>query len=291
MSASPTRRSRWPLRLAAVVLAAALLVLAGLYITARRRADALLRGAAFVFDYTVTSTAPEPSLAYSTLEALDAVEGSIAGQSSGDDLQIAWYALPAAAFQSEQAPGSEEAFTDLVAADGQVYLNVRQIYRTFLSGLNARYPIAASLIPDWGLGDYITQTQLARLLGAEPAAAGLAGYSVSAFSPGQLKRAEPADGLDGYLYFTPKQPLEGAEVTVGFPLRSLWADFFTCHVLVDLPAQGLHFELTGRALPYENAIAAPASVMRDEDIAALADIFAAVRSLAALVQELVGPAG
>ena len=78
---------------------------------------------------------------------------------------------------------------------------------------------------------------------------------------------------------------------VGYPLRSLWADCFTCHVLVDLPAQGLHFELTGRALPYENAIAAPASVMRDEDIAALADIFAAVRSLAALVQELVGPAG
>ena len=78
--------------------------------------------------------------------------------------------------------------------------------------------------------------------------------------------------------------------TIGFPLRSLWSEFFHCHVLVELPGQGLRFELTGRALPGEYDIQAPASVMRDEDIDALATIFEAVRSLLAFVQELAGAA-
>ena len=179
----------FPPRVLLVVLALALL---GLYAFIRARAGALQAGAAFTFDYTVTSTASEPSPAYSTLRSLDALTGSVAGQSSGDSLYLAWYNTPASsgdslylawyntpasAFQSEQAPGPDQAFTDLYVKDGQVYLNVRQIYRTLLSGLTAQYPAASALIPDWGLGDYITQAQLARLLNSQPAVSAAGGYS------------------------------------------------------------------------------------------------------------------
>lgn len=152
-SRSSSRPGRAALRAVLALLAVLALALLGLYAFIRARAGALQAGAAFTFDYTVTSTASEPSLAYSTLRSLDALTGSVAGQSSGDSLYLAWYNTPASAFQSEQAPGPDQAFTDLYVKDGQVYLNVRQIYRTLLSGLTAQYPAVSALIPDWGLGD------------------------------------------------------------------------------------------------------------------------------------------
>lgn len=289
MSASPSsRRRRTALAAVLVLLAAAALALLGLYAFLRAKATALQDGAAFLFDYTVTSTASEPSLAYSTLESLDALTGSISGQSSGSDLYLAWYSVGADAFQTDQAPGPDQAFTDLYVKDGQVYLNVRQIYRTLLSGLAVQYPAIAPLIPDWGLGDYITQTQLARLLGSQPAVSEMENYSAAAFSPRQLQRVQPEQALEGYFYFSPRQDTGDAEIVIGFPLRSLWTEFFRCHVLVDLPSQGLHFELTGRALPGDYSIQAPSSVMRDEDIDALAAIFDAVRSILAFVRQLSG---
>lgn len=288
-SRSSSRRSRTVLLAVLALLAAAALALLGLYAFIRAKAGALQAGAAFTFDYTVTSTSPEPSTAYAVLDALDALTGSISGQSSGDSLYLAWYNVGSAAFQSDQAPGPDQAFTDLYVKDGLVYLNVRQIYRTLLSGLSAQYPVITSLIPDWGLGDYITQTQLARLLGAEPAVAEMEQYSAAAFAPGQMQRVRPEGALDGYLYFAP-QDTGSAEIVIGFPPRSLFAEFFTCHVLVELPGQGLHFELTGRALPGDYDIEAPASVMQDGDIDALAAIFDAVRSILAFVRQLSGAA-
>ena len=178
-SRSSSRPGRTALRAVLALLVVLALALLGLYAFIRARAGALQAGAAFTFDYTVTSTASEPSLAYSTLRSLDALTGSVAGQSSGDSLYLAWYNTPASAFQSEQAPGPDQAFTDLYVKDGQVYLNVRQIYRTLLSGLTAQYPAASALIPDWGLGDYITQAQLARLLNSQPAVSAAGGYSAT----------------------------------------------------------------------------------------------------------------
>lgn len=277
--------SRPVLRAVLALLAVLALALGGLWLFLRGRAQALLAGASFRFDYTVASTAAEPSPAYAALEALDALSGSVTGVTSGDDLQLSWYSLPLSALQ---AGDSAQPFTDLCVKDGQVYLNVRQVYRTLLSGLTARYPVASALLPDWTLGDYITQDQLARLLGAEPAVSGAGQYSAAAFAPGQMERVQPEQALDGYLYFTPRQDTGDAEIVIGFPLRSLWGEYFDCHVLVDLPGQGLHFALTGSAQAGDSTVAAPASVMRDEDIDALAALFEAVRSLLAFVQELAG---
>ena len=262
-----------------LVLAAAVL-LGGFGLLLHSRIDALRRGSAFHFDYTVTSTSAQPSATWSLLEALGATTGTLSGQNSGSDLTLSWY-----------APGKEEPYTQLVLADGQVYLDVRQIYRTFLSGLHAQYPAIASLIPDWGLGDYITGSQMATLLGQEPAMNGLEQYQSGAFALAALEPAHPDQGLDGYFYFTLKEPLGGIGITVGFPPSSLWSAlwgvFFRCHVLVDIPSQGLRLELTGKALPGEYAIQTPASVMRDEDIAALAELIQTVRSIADFVKQLV----
>lgn len=280
MSASKSN-SRRPGRLALRVLlvlfviAAAVLLAFGLLI--RSRSAALAKGAAFSFDYQVTSTAAEPSLTYYPLESLGGLTGTLSGQSHGSDLYLAWYAA-----------GKEEAFTDLYVQNGKVLLNIRQIYRTFLSGLAAKYPLIGSLIPDWTLGDYISQDQLALLLGTEPTVSEMEDYSVSAFSLFSMQRVHPDNAMEGYLYFIPKESQGGAVITIGFPIQSIWAEFFRCHVLVDIPSQGLHLELTGKALPGEYDIQLPASVMKDEDINALAELIQAVRSLAALVAEMAG---
>ena len=188
--------SRPVLRAVLALLAVLALALGGLWLFLRGRAQALLAGASFRFDYTVASAWAEPSPAYAALEALDALSGSVTGVTSGDDLQLSWYSLPLSALQ---AGDSAQPFTDLCVKDGQVYLNVRQVYRTLLSGLTARYPVASALLPDWTLGDYITQDQLARLLGAEPAVSGAGQYSAAAFAPGQMERVQPEQALDGYL--------------------------------------------------------------------------------------------
>lgn len=277
MSRSHPRRSpSLAVRAGLVLLAAAAVALLALFLAIRSRTGALQKGSAFSFDYRVSSTAAEPSLAYSTLEALGGLTGTVQGQSSGSDLYLAWY-----------ADGKEEPFTDLYCKDGKVLLNIRQMYRTFLSGLTAQYPLAG-LIPDWTLGDYISQDQLAILTGRQPAVSEMENFSMSAFALFSLKRVHPDNGLEGYLYFTPKQTQGDAVVTIGFPVQSLWTEFFRCQILVDLPSQGLHLELTGKALPGDYDIQLPDSVMKDEDIAALSEIIQAVRSLAALVSQMVG---
>lgn len=279
MSKHRTARRHTALTVLVALLVAAALALLAAWAFLRGRVEALTAGAAFGFDYTVTSTAPEASLAWRTLDALGALSGSVTGQTHGDDVAVSLY-----------TPGAEDAspYTELYVVDGQVYLNVRQLYRTFLSQLTAQYPAVAPLIPDWGLGEYVTQDQLALLLGAEPAVGEMQNYSVSVFDPRRMRRVQPEGAIEGYLYFTPEQDTGDAVLTVGFPLHSLWSDFFYCHVLVELPGQGLRFSLTGKALAGDYAIAAPASVMRDEDIAALADLFNAVRAIADFVRELAG---
>lgn len=271
------RPARWAIRAGLVLLAAAAVFLLIFYLVVRSRAGALQKGSAFSFDYQVTSTAAEPSAAYNTLKALDGLTGTLSGQSSGSDLHLTWYAA-----------GQDQPFTDIYVQDGTVLLNIRQIYRTFLSGLSAKYPLIGSLIPDWTLGDYITQDQLAVLMGSQPAVSEMENYSVSAFSPSDLRQVHPQDGIEGYLYFTPRQSLGDAEVVIGFPIQSLWTEFFRCQILVDLPAQGLHLELTGKALPGTYDIQLPDSVMQDDDINALSEIIQAVRSIAQLVGQMVG---
>ena len=271
------RPARWAIRAGLVLLAAAAVFLLIFYLVVRSRAGALQKGSVFSFDYQVTSTAAEPSAAYNTLKALDGLTGTLSGQSSGSDLYLAWYAA-----------GQDQPFTDIYVQDGTVLLNIRQIYRTFLSGLSAKYPLIGSLIPDWTLGDYITQDQLAVLMGSQPAVSEMENYSVSAFSPSDLQQVHPQDGIEGYLYFTPRQSLGDAEVVIGFPIQSLWTEFFRCQILVDLPAQGLHLELTGKALPGTYDIQLPDSVMQDDDINALSEIIQAVRSIAQLVGQMVG---
>ena len=276
LSAFP-RPAKLAIRVGLVLLAIAAVFLLVFYLIVRSRAGALQKGSAFSFEYQVTSTAAEPSAAYKTLDAMSGLTGTLSGQSSGSDLYLAWYAA-----------GQEEPFTDIYVQDSTVLLNVRQIYRTFLSGLTAKYPLVGSLIPDWSLGDYITQDQLALLLGSQPAVSEMENYSVSAFSPSDLQQVHPQDGLKGYFYFTPKQTLGGADVVIGFPIQSLWTEFFRCHIIVDLPSQSLHLEMTGKALPGTYDIQLPDSVMRDEDINALSQIIQAVRSIAQLVAQMVG---
>ncbi len=266
--------ARTMLRILLVLLLIAAALLLGLYALLMRRAGSLQAGSAFQFEYQIGSTGAEPSLAYSVLEDLDACAGTLSGIYADGSLHVELYAA-----------GKEEPFTDLYLEDGQALLNVRQIYRSFLAGLTQNFAFVSSLIPDWTRGDYVSQAQLATLLGTEPAVAETGSISQALFLLPYTQRVHPENGLDGYLYFSPGAIGEsGTTLTVGLPLQSLWSEYFRCQILIDIPSSGLHVELTGRALPGEYGIELPGSRMRDEDIAVLADIWQAVQAIVSLVK-------
>ncbi len=274
---SAHRPARLVFRTLLILLVLAAVALLGLHSLVRRRSAALQAGSSFSFSYQVTSTTAEPSLAYSTLASLDALTGTITGQSSGSDLHLVWYGA---------GSGQDESFTDIYIKDGEVLLNIRRLYDTYINRLIAQYPLISPLVPGWGLGDYISQTKLARLLGQESALAEMGHFSVSTFSLQDMQRATPENALNGYFYFTPKQTYGDASVTIGFPLCSIWGESFDCHVLVDSPSQGLQIELIGIALPGSHDIELPTSLMQNKDIAALADIAQAIRAIAAFIREM-----
>ena len=208
------RPARWAIRAGLVLLAAAAVFLLIFYLVVRSRAGALQKGSAFSFDYQVTSTAAEPSAAYNTLKALDGLTGTLSGQSSGSDLYLAWYAA-----------GQDQPFTDIYVQDGTVLLNIRQIYRTFLSGLSAKYPLIGSLIPDWTLGDYITQDQLAVLMGSQPPYPRWRTIRSAPFPPRICGRSTPRTVSRDTSILPPGSPWETRKLSSASPSRASGPSF------------------------------------------------------------------
>ena len=48
--------------------------------------------------------------------------------------------------------------------------DVGQLYKNIRSSITGSYPLASLLLPDWSLGSYISQAQLASLLGVDTTA-------------------------------------------------------------------------------------------------------------------------
>lgn len=251
--------------LLAVVLLAVLAAvgLAGLYFTLRSRAEAFARGAVFQLDYTVESAAASPSAAYRTFETFGALSGRLEGEAGAGQLALSFH-----------APGQSAPFLDLYSSEGEFYLNVGRLYRTYTAALAEQYPLLGALIPDWGLGDYLSGAQLALLLGQEPSAQ-------SVFPAAKLSPIRYPDGKDGYLYLAP----EGADAAapgllVGVRLSTLFSDEVELHILAGDPANSLRFVLTGTARAETVTLSPPESRMADGDVEALRSVFDAVRELA-----------
>lgn len=264
----------WLLRILAALILLVLLLAAILAGLLAWRLSRLQNGSDFSFDYSIQSTSTKPPAAYTALEMVGALQGTVQGQSGRQQLQAALY-----------IPGSEQPVTDLYADSELVLVDVGQLYRSIAAGIIQQYPLAGYLLPDWTMGDYISQIQLAELLGYPPVSAGLPEITSLELSLLALEPVSWEGGLDGYLYLTPKQPLEsGIKLTIGLPLRSLISEFTKVYLRIEDNQNGLVIELTGKALAVENQLTAPESRISDDRIALLRDIRVAVQELYALVQ-------
>lgn len=126
------------------------------YSLVARRVKALQAGAAFTFDYEATSTADSPAL-YTILQKTGSTKGTVSGLYAPDALQL-----------SITAPGAvipADPLTRVYVSGSETLYDVGQLYKNIRSSITGSYPLASFLMPDWTLGNYISQAQLASLLG------------------------------------------------------------------------------------------------------------------------------
>ncbi|MGN0707919.1 MAG: hypothetical protein ACI4JC_07970 [Faecalibacterium sp.] len=276
--ASSKKRARRG-RAAALVILCILLVcavaLGTLYFMLSQKVTALQQGASFQFSYSITPTADESPTLYQVLAQSDALQGHVSGLYASGRIQLELFTQDSSA----------EPLTRLYIDPSETLYDVRQLYSTVRNILTDQYPLASLLLPDWSLGDYISQQQLALALGIDAASVELQDTTGFRIDLRSLKIVKPAEGKEGYLYLSlPNSTENGPALLLGLPTDRIFEDIIPLHVLLDLPAQGLHIELAGSLSLSESVVLPPESRMKDEDIAAFAQIRQAVTNIIAILQ-------
>ena len=146
---------------AALILLLCLLVLclaAGgtAYALLRQKVRAIQAGAEFDFSYTVT-----PAL-YGVLQQAGAAQGTVSGQYAPGKFQFAL-----------TSGKTGNAFTRVYIDAKETLYDAGQLYTYLRNEVVSAAPLAGLVLPGWSMGSYISQTQLASLLGVELSAAEL----------------------------------------------------------------------------------------------------------------------
>ena len=135
---------------------------------------------------------------------------------------------------------------------------------------------------------YISQTQLASLLGVDDTATSLQSMNDFQLDLKKIKKVQPENAKAGYLYFrleTEDTAADSPVLTLGVEKSGLLrAASPAVHILLDIPAHGIHTELTGTVTPAAPALTAPTSRMQDSDIASLVQLRQTVESVVQFVQ-------
>ena len=193
-----SKKSRTGLRAALVVVLCLVLVCAVaaavLYGLVSRRIKAFQTGATFALDYQITSTEAEPPALYNLLEQFGGTTGSLSGQYTPRAVQVALYPTGTSA-------GSDTPLTRVYISEEETLYDAGQLYRNLRLSITNTYPLASLLLPGWSLGDYISQTQLAALLGVDSTATALQQVNDFQLDLKNLKKVEPENAKEGYLYF------------------------------------------------------------------------------------------
>lgn len=274
MTTKKRRRRRTVLWVLLALLGLCLAVVLVFGFRLRGRLLSLQQGASFQFGYDIASTDAEPSALYQILEQLGATRGQVHGMYAPGKLGVALYL-------QDNAGGAP--LTRLYIDQNETLFDVGQVYRTARSALVEKAPLADVLLPRWGLGDYISQTQLAALLGVSIAEVEMQEFSQFALLPAALKPADPAQAKKGYTYFQLQldQP-ETPTLILGLPLGELFAESTPLHVLILHPAHSAALELDGSLSAATPVLTAPTSRMKDEDIAVFAQIRQTVQDVIAM---------
>ena len=252
-----------------------------LYSFVSRKVKAFQSGASFALDYTITSTEAEPPALYALLDKFGGTTGSLTGQYTPRAVQLALY--PTGTSTVNDAP-----LTRMYISEEETLYDAGQLYNKLRSTVVAEYPLASLLLPGWSLGSYISQNQLATLLGVDPAATGLQQVNDFQLDLKQLKTVQPANAKEGYLYLQlPNLTAgEGApQLILGIEKQGLLKTLSPkVHILLDVPAHHIHAELTGTVTAAQTVVTAPTSRMQDSDVESLVQLRKTIESIVQFVQ-------
>ena len=265
--------------LLAVCLAAGLL----LFQRVNRKIQALQAGADFTLSYTVTAqdSTNSPAL-YSILKQLGATTGDVAGLYAPGQLQL--YLYPAGGVSAPESGGTNF-FTDIYIDADQTLFNAGQLYRTLRDSAAASVPLVGSFLPEWSLPNYISQAQLASILGVpnvQIAMQDLSGYTLTI---SRQNIVHPEDAKEGYTYYQfPTDSTDSPTVVLGLPVKALLKEeAIPVDLRVSIPAHGVHVALSGTVEPAVNSFSAPADRIQDSDIESIVRLRQALEQIAGLV--------
>ena len=267
--------------LIAVLILVLLAVVAAVtgYSLVARRVKALQAGAAFTFDYEITSTADSPAL-YTILQKTGSTKGTVNGLYAPDALQL-----------NISGPGCRYSrhgpLTRVYISSSETLYDVGQLYKNIRSSITDSYPLASLLLPDWSLGSYISQAQLASLLGVDTTATSLQDMTEFELPQKKLQRVQPENAKDGYLYFqldTGDASANAPVLVIGLEKSRFFADAIPVHILLTIPEHGVSIQLTGTVSAQTVVLTAPTSRMKDEDIQTLVQIRDTIQSVLQFVQ-------
>lgn len=249
---------------------------------AKRKLSALQAGADFDLIYGVTAQSSTAPALYSILDDAGATAGRVTGLYSPGQLQLYLYSNTARTTETS----GDNFFTDVYIDADQTFFNAGQLYRTLRQSVVRRYPLAGALLPDWTLGSYISQNQLAQVLGVQTAQTGLqpmSGFSLK-LDPRWIVQTEY--DTQGFTYF--QLPAEGADaptVVLGLPLKSLLFDeSIPVDVHVTIPAHGVSVTLNGVVRAAVNSLSAPTDCIADSDIQSFVQLRQTLEQIAQTIQ-------
>ena len=193
--ASPKKRVNPLLIVLLAVLLAAAVAVGVVFAKLHSKVTALQSGASFTLRYEITPNSPQTPPLLSILNRVNASSGSVSGQYAPGRLQLSFYQL--------NADGSVKAspFTRVYIDAEETLFDVGQLYTVLRQSVTDKLSIAGVLLPDWSLGDYISQTQAAAVLGVETNTVELQELSGFTLSLKGLKKTSPSGARDGYRYY------------------------------------------------------------------------------------------
>lgn len=262
----------------------------------------LQQGAKFEFAYTVTPTGGETPVLYSVLERTGAAKGDVYGVYAPGKLLLSLYQLSGAEPAATWSAGTGEVtlypeakaaepFTRVYIDSAETLYDVGQLYSVTRDAIVSEYSLADMLLPTWGLGSYISQTQLAAVLGVDASNVEMQDMAGFTLALSAMRPAEPSGALEGFSYLKlelPDADTASPELIIGAPLKGLLAGDIPLHILLTIPEHSVKVELLGTLSAASTAVIEPTSRMSDEDVERFVQIRETVEQLLQFIQQAAG---
>ena len=204
------------------------------------------------------------------------------GLYSPGQLQLYLYSRDAATTETS----GDNFFTDVYIDADQTLFNAGKLYRTLRDSVVSSYPLVGTFFPEWSLPNYVSQAQLAQMLGvpdSQVAMQDMSGYTLK-LDPKWI--VHPDSDPQGFTYFQfPSEGVGSPTLVLGLPLKSLlFDDSIPVDIHLEIPAHDVSVTLTGSVTPVVNSLSAPTDLIQDSDIASFVQLRQTLERIAQLVQ-------